>query len=38
MNYGIVKPCTIYGDKPEESIIINNLAYLLRYLAIKLIS
>jgi len=28
--YGIVKPCTIFGDTPEESIVVNNLAYLLR--------
>ena len=29
-SYGIVKPCTIFGDTPEESIVINNIAYLLR--------
>ena len=25
-----MKPCTIFGDTPDESIIINNIAYLLR--------
>ena len=28
--YGIIKPCTIFGDTPQESIVINNLAYLIR--------
>lgn len=28
--HGIVKPCTIFGDTPNESIVINNIAYLLR--------
>ena len=25
-----MKPCTIFGDTPDESIIINNIAYLLK--------
>ena len=29
-NFGIIKPCAIFGDTPSESIVINNLAYLLR--------
>ena len=28
--FGVVKPCTIFGDTPDESIIINNIAYLLK--------
>lgn len=28
--YAIVKPCTIFGDYPNESFVINNLAWLLR--------
>jgi len=28
--YGVVKPCTIFGDSANESIVINNLAYLMR--------
>lgn len=28
--HGIIKPCAIFGESPGESIIINNLAYLLR--------
>lgn len=37
ISYGIAKPCVIYGDTPQESILINNLAYLLRRLPIFLI-
>jgi hypothetical protein len=37
ISYGIAKPCVIYGDTPQESILINNLAYLLRRLPVFLI-
>ena len=37
ISYGIAKPCVIYGDNPEESILINNLAYLLRKFPVFLI-
>ena len=30
MNYSIVKPCGIFGDKASESILFNNAAYVLR--------
>jgi len=30
LRHGIIKPCTIFGDTPDESIVVNNLAYLLR--------
>lgn len=28
--FGIIKPCAIFGETPRESILINNLAYLMR--------
>jgi len=28
--HGVVKPCGIFGDTPNESILCNNIAYLLR--------
>jgi len=28
--HGIIKPCTIFGDTAQESIVINNICYLLR--------
>ena len=30
LQYGIVKPCGIFGDTPDESILINNICYLIR--------
>ena len=30
LEYGIVKPCAIYGDTPQESIVINNICYFMR--------
>lgn len=30
MNYAVVKPCGIFGDKASESILFNNAAYVLR--------
>ena len=30
MNYAIVKPCGIFGDRPSESVLFNNAAYVLR--------
>lgn len=30
LKYGIVRPCGIFGRTPEESIMINNIAYLIR--------
>ena len=30
MNYAIVKPCGIFGDTANESILFNNAAYVLR--------
>ena len=30
MEYGIVKPCAIFGDTPQESIVINNICYFMR--------
>lgn len=30
LEYAFVKPCTIFGDTPDESIVLNNIAYLLR--------
>lgn len=28
--HGIIKPCAIFGETPAESILMNNLAYLIR--------
>jgi nucleoside-diphosphate-sugar epimerase len=30
LEWGIVKPCAIFGRTPEESILINNMAYLIK--------
>jgi NADH dehydrogenase len=30
MNYSIVRPCGIFGDKPVESILMNNAAWVMR--------
>lgn len=30
LGYGIVKPCAIFGRTPQESILVNNIAYLVR--------
>ncbi|GMH80149.1 hypothetical protein TrST_g12160 [Triparma strigata] len=30
VNYSIVRPCGIFGDTPNESILLNNAAYVLR--------
>ena len=30
ISYGFAKPCAIFGDTPGESILFNNLAYILR--------
>eukprot|EP00927_Polykrikos_kofoidii_P056926 TRINITY_DN51017_c0_g1_i1.p1 TRINITY_DN51017_c0_g1~~TRINITY_DN51017_c0_g1_i1.p1 ORF type:complete len:387 (-),score=35.03 TRINITY_DN51017_c0_g1_i1:123-1283(-) len=30
MSYAIVRPCGIFGDTPEESILLNNAAWILR--------
>jgi len=37
ISYGFAKPCMIYGNSPNESIVINNLAYLLKKCPIFLI-
>ncbi|KRX08136.1 hypothetical protein PPERSA_01681 [Pseudocohnilembus persalinus] len=37
ISYGFAKPCMIFGDTPQESIVANNCAYLLRKLPIFLI-
>lgn len=29
-SYGIVRPCGIFGDTPQESILFNNAAYVMR--------
>lgn len=30
INYAVVKPCGIFGDTPDESILFNNAAYVMR--------
>mmetsp|Transcript_3137 Transcript_3137/g.8182 ORF Transcript_3137/g.8182 Transcript_3137/m.8182 type:complete len:184 (-) Transcript_3137:103-654(-) len=30
MNYALIKPCGIFGDSPQESILFNNAAFVLR--------
>jgi len=30
LEYGFVKPCCIFGDTPDESIVINNISYFMR--------
>ena len=30
LEYGIVKPCAIFGDTPQESIVVNNICYFMR--------
>jgi hypothetical protein len=30
ISYGIAKPCVIYGETASESILLNNLAYILK--------
>jgi hypothetical protein len=37
ISYGFAKPCVIYGSTPSESILINNMAYLIRTFPIILI-
>jgi len=31
---GIIKPCAIFGDTPDESILINNITFLMRFLRV----
>jgi len=29
-SYGFVRPCVLFGESPEESIVVNNMAYVMR--------
>jgi len=35
-SYGFVRPCAIFGDTPYESMLINNIAYLVRKMPIMM--
>jgi hypothetical protein len=35
--HGVVKPCGIFGDTPNESILCNNIAYLLRTFPVMMV-
>lgn len=36
MSYGFLRPCMLFGDRPNESIVANNTAYLMRKLPVFL--
>jgi len=35
-SYGFIRPCCLFGDSPDESIVVNNTAYLMRRLPLMI--